>query len=695
MYHLKNLILKKHIMGIEPIENSLGGLDGIILKFKPLNPDTIYYTSNKEIIQFFPHELSKRGIILDFQTAIKLQSLLLHTISTYLYSLRKNLDKGELVVTLKSKLDNERYIRIRLDRRFIREENKGRYKIYMSIIKIDKEFDLGEYEEILFDFTKRDALFLYGMIRKIISRYERTKTIFLDAIKVKRPPAEIRESLNKEELEREFLKNKENEISEGFIPITKADNSILINRTWLHGQEVLNIMFLMYKIIYGFKIEEHLESTHFFYRQISTVTENGIVYLIIRKMNEDHLEEPMVDIETEEEYYLKIPINALFLATIDSLMSIQMLQNIDMSIADSSGYEIINSQNPFINTDINSLKKIKIAYHVSLRESWLGVSLQENKNNPDEKELYFVGLLKDDVYKITEDDGNIIENAYIKNGEIHTNIMKHFKIKLGNKWPKIIKGLAIALTKEYINPEKPANKNVKYTITSIYDNTHEGRIRYDIIIYSAQTNKAPAVLLIQKYKLTKINNGEYDEELLETFRQPLFERYVFMLLHIFLGAGELMNDIELLEEVTSTDMIKIQYKSIKNITLNTKPERLGYGIKKEDGKTYWGAFKLIKEKEEKDKRTGNIKNIKIYENIKQSTKKAKELTFQEQCYLNESAYSRLTRKYWLPFVGDVISVGPDRFITDLYAEINMKKIGKSQSFQEIDWAIRLFFGSIC
>jgi len=694
MYNLKNLIFKKQILEIEPQENNLGGLDGIKLKFKPLNQDTIYYTSNKEIVQFFPKELTTQGITLDFKSVIKLQSLLLNTISTYLFSLRKNIDQGELVVKIKSSLDNDRSLKIRVDKHFFREENKGRYKIYMSIIKKDLEFGLGEYEEIMFEFTKRDVLFLYSMIRKIISKYERTKTIFVEAIKVKRPPEEIKLNEDKENLEREFLKNKENEISENLIPIVKADNSILIDQVWLHGQEVLNLMYLTYKLIYGFKIEENLEAVHFFYRQISTITDNGIAYLIIRKMNQDHMEEPMIDNETNEEYYIKIPINALFLATIDSLLSIDILQNVDMSIADMDGYEIINSQNPFLNTDINALRKINITYHISLKESWLGLSIQESKKDPENRELYFVGLLKEDTYKVIDEDGNVIEDAYLKNGEVHTNIMKYFKIKLGNKWPKILKGLVIALTKEYINPNKSPKKNVKYTITSVNDVTHEGKIRYDIIIYSAQTNKAPAVLLINKYRLNKNNEGDYDEELLESFRQPLFERYVFMLLHIFLGMGELMDNIELLEEITSTDMIKIQYKSMKNISLITRPELLGYGIRKENGKTYWGAFKVIKTKKIKNK-SNDEKEEKIYEEIKQDTKKFKELTLQEQCYINESAYSRMTRGYWLPFVGDVIAIGPDRFITDLYAEINMEKIGKSQSFKEIDWAIRLYFGTTC
>jgi hypothetical protein len=56
--------------------------------------------------------------------------------------------------------------------------------------------------------------------------------------------------------------------------------------------------------------------------------------------------------------------------------------------------------------------------------------------------------------------------------------------------------------------------------------------------------------------------------------------------------------------------------------------------------------------------------------------------------INASAYSRLTRGYWIPFSGEKIAIGQDGFVTDMFSEVNMENNHEGNL-----WATQLFFGT--
>lgn len=626
MVEFKDLILKNVIMDIIPIENEVGALHGVNIKFHELSQDYIYQTSEGMVVQQFPkEELSDKGIDLDLKSLMELNSALANTISTYLYELRKPLNQGELVLDIKSSLEKDMFLKVNVSKYFFREKTRGRNKIDLSVM-IDDE-DYGSYESIMFSFTKKDVQLIFSILRNIVSSYHRSRTTFITGKRV-------------------AFENTEEVLEEVSVPIVKIDNSVVIDSIWLHGQEILNLMYVVDKLIYGLHIEKDLDSLNTFYRQIQFINEKGVMYLILKKMNRDHKEESIKTSEGED-CKLKLPVSAILLSILHSFLTVEVLRHADIDFEYDSSVEILGSQDPFI-----GVKGMK--YHLSLRESFLGLAV--HKREKDQANIVsLVGKVKDGSYSVADEAGNIINSVYEKDGKM-LDVMNEFKIDLKDQWPKLIKALSLAYTKEYAEEEREFNLAKFFVI----NNNSEGRFKYQFNILSNKENKASAVLVVEKYKLK-----DKEEKFIASFRQPLFDRYVYQFIVMLLAASEFMKDIEYVDTVNKKDLIQYRYKSMKNVIKLSKNEEIEYGLKKIQGNTYWGIFS---------------NNNRMFN----------ELAIQDQYFINQSAYFRILRGMWQPFVGDLIAIGPDRFLTDTYGEINLEE---KDNFGGIDWAVKLFFGT--
>lgn len=620
----KNLVLKNTIIDLIPIENEVGALVGVNMKFNKLSQEEIYQTSEGMVVQKYPEFLAKEGLKLDLKSFLELNSALANTISTYLFELRKPLNQGELNLVIKSSLDTDKYLKVTVSKHFFREKTKGRFKINLSVMIDDADF--GSYEVIMFQFTKKDVQLLFSMFKTIVSSYHRSRTTFINGTRVDYETGEFIEDVT--------------------VPIVKIDNSIVIDSIWLHGQEILNLMYIVDKLMYKMHIEQELDILNTYYRQIQFTNENGIIYLTLKKMNREHNEDPIKS-STGIDCKLKIPISSILLGLLHSFLSVEVLRHADIDFEYDSKTEILGSQDPFL-----SIKGMK--YHISLRESFLGLAVHTREK--DQKQVIsFVGRVKEGAYIHSTEEGEVMNSVFEKKGEI-LNVLTEFKVDLKEQWPKLLKALSLAYTGEYKTEEKDFNLSKFYVINI----GAEGKFKYVFSILSNKDNKASAVLNIDKIQ---IKNKE--EKFIASYRQPLFDRYVFQLIVVLMAASEFMPDLEFIEKVDKKNLIKYRYKSMKQVIKLSKKEEVEYGLKKIQGLTYWGIFS---------------------DNNRMFT----ELSDQDQYLLNQSAYFRILRGNWQPFVGELIAIGPDRFLTDTFGEVNLEEKTYDSGLQ---WATKIFYGT--
>ncbi len=618
---IDDIILKNIIIKTEAINNEFGRLDGMRLSFSPTNEDKIYHKSNGQPVQFFPKNL---GINLDMRALIKLNSMLIETLSSYLFNIRHKVYNRDLIEIIESRIDDKKSLKIRVSGSFFREEEKGRYKI--SIAVINKGDDLIDDNELVnINLSKRDVTILSSMIKLVCSSYLRQAGI-TTTIKL----------INKETQE---------EISERWGTITKIDSSLLIDNVWLHGQELLNIMYIVDKLIFSLHIEKNLDSIQSIYRQLRFTRVDDIMYMHLTKMNMDHDEEKLYT-EDNVEYEIKIPLSAEVLSYFYVSLNIDVLRHADFT---TGNQEILGS---------SRINLGKVKYHITMKESAIGIGIVPKPKSPDDSKILLVGKAKDGAFtEINDMDDELVNYTKIFNKEgekIFVPALQEFSIDLKDQWHKLIAGLAMAYTKEYVTEEKTYNK-VKFFVINM-DST--GKYKYEFSIYADSNNKAPAVLIINKYKLKK----DVEDELIARYRQPLFDKYIFQILSIILAASEDIPNIELLEDTKKNDLLEYEYKSFENVTSRTKDKPILYGIKKNDEGVLIGNF------------TDKKDLIKLSE--------------QDLILLNMTSGHRLLRGYWIPFVGDQIAIGQDGYLTDMYGELQIE-IENKGAF----WATKFYFGS--
>jgi len=619
---IENIILKHVIVSLEALYNDKGYFDGINFKFDKLNQDSLYITSEKEVIRTFPEELSKEGFSMDLKCLVDFTSALNNGISTAMYSLRKKMPNGgELNYLSKSSHEKNKFLKINVTKHFFRNGNFGRDKVLLSIFEDDEDF--GKNEILMIPFSKKDIQILFNLVIELSSSAVQSKPYFFNAIK--------------------FNPNTGEELEEVRTSFVKVSNSVVFGDIWLHGQELFNLMFLVDQLNHEFEIEQRLDELNTFYRQLKIINEKGIVYIVLKKMNGEGNEIPMIDHYSGEEYHLKIPVSSYVLTIISMFLSVKMLSHGEYD--EPSDFEVYKSQKVF--REIENIK-----YHISTKESFMGFGYRNHKKHGEE--MTFAMKVKDNAFQI-EDDGDILDLMYERNGE-RGIVLDSAEIFLRDQWPKLLEALSISYTKEYKN--WGLNSYIKKFFVTKREQENENKwFKYEFVISSSLENKAAAVFMINKYEM----NGK-EEKLISSFRQPLFKKYLYQLLIIMIHMSSYFEKTEFKIATNKKEMIKYRYMSMKKVVSLSKKEEILYGFEKDlDGIT-WGIF-------------SNSNDMK--ESLEQ----------QDIKLLNISSLFRLLRGDWLPFVGNKICIGPDRYLTDLYGEFFLEnKIHEGE-----EWASNIYF----
>lgn len=632
------IYLKNEVVGIYPIDNiSLGRLEGIRIEFFPIDEQKTYTKTDGTGVTGFPKNLY---IDLDINNLSVFVSYLIGAVSSYLYNIRHKVTNFDVSRIIKvKKFNNDKYLRLTLSKHFFRGEGEqGRYKISTSFIQKAPMDIFDDTELINFNLTKRDVVLILNLIKKLTSSYLKDAAI----------PFSM-DYFSKDT--NEYLGTKTGIIGKIF-------NSVIIDDVWFHGQELLHLMYVTHELIYNLNIEKKLNIVHGNYRQISITSEEDILYLNITKMNEK--QEIVYSEFNGEEAIIKIPIGAIFIAALYLYLDIEILKHMDFESED------------YRNEKENILGKLlhagNIRYHISLKESLLGVDIAEvdeksnkrkSKNQDVESVIRFAGVARKGQFNVEDESGNIQENVIIKYDEHNIPqeipLLSEFNIDLKDRWPMFIKALSYGLTEEYLEEGREFN-TVKFFVVNKED---IGYCKYSFTIYSDVKNKASTVIIIDKYKMNK--GGE--ETILGRFRQPLFRKYIYELLLIFLAAGKEVNNVQLTDETTNKELLPYKHRSYKTVEVNNDEKVVNYGIRKKSDGIYWGNFT-------------NFSHVS-------------KLPIQDIDLLNISSEFRIfNKKRWLPFTGDRISVTQNGYITDMFSEKNLEKDN-----QGVVWAIRIYYGT--
>ena len=625
----EKIYLKHEVISLYPIENTtLGRLEGVRLQFFEIDERKTYYKSNGDGVAGFPKNLY---IDLDVFNLAKLTSILLGAVSSYLYNIRSQvLHDTNLYQTIRvRKFDNDKYLKVRLSKHFFRQGDKGRYKVSIAFIKKSDIEGIDDTELINFNLTKRDVLVLLNLIKRLTSSYLKDAAVPMSVQYIDKDTGEF--------------------IAERTAVVGKIFNAITIDGIWLHGQELLNMMYVTHDLIYKLYVEKNLESVQSNYRQLRFFPREDIMYLDLVKMNSKH--EEVFNEFNGKKVIVRIPIGSLFLAAMFMYLDIDILRHTSF---DAEYYEDMGEDKL-----AQLLSDSSIKYHISLKESYLGVGTKPDNKNDENTKLYFAGIAKEGKFHAELEDGEILDNYVLKYDEHNIAhaipVIPSFHIDLRDKWPIFIKALSYGFTKEYLEEDREYDMNKFYVINQ--DIT--GHYKYEFTIYSNNENKAPVVLIIDKYKLSK---GE-DPKLIGRFRQPLFRKYIYQLLSIFLAAGKEMTNIKLTEEIDAKELLPYKYKSYKTVEVNKTEEKAEFGIKKMNDKVFWGNFK--------------------------TRAQCVELPQQDIDLLNMSSEFRIfNAKRWIPFTGERITLTQNGYITDMFSEYHLEKDNKG-----VIWATRLYYGT--
>ena len=775
MVEFKNIMLKHVQVTLRGLADEKGNFSGINIKFAPISSDEIYETKVGEIVSDFPYDLQQNGINLDSNSAIELYAVLLNAISTYAFANSKP-KHGEIRTEIKSKFVGEaRYLVAYNTRSFFRDDERSwssRYKVKLSIFNDPSIFgvDTGnvyEYEEVMIRLTKRDVRVLMSAFQSIISQFLIVHGGFFETEYIDPYTTDVkRQSLTS---------------------ISKIEDSVVIGGIWLHGQEILNLLYVKDKLLHHPFIEKKPNRVFFLYRQLICTSskyitpdiilprssgevmsdkdisiEDKVIYddkddvgnsvnvanhdgekidvslhsdididglefsnenierpsdelfLIIRKYDKDHKMEPLYIDEKDPntEYVIKIPFSTKFLAFLSLALSVDMIRYTADVIEDELHYRRSSSDvvDPFSQKN-ETMKTTMTTYHLNMMESYLGIRVVNlrSKDNPLYR-VQLVGQVKDGVYLnntfqkkvINEDTGLTEERTF--------DILPSFNIKLMEQWPKLVKALSVAYTGAYKKENRyereerdflekeikknPDNEELKKRLKELNKKIFSKRsnyvafnvrqyednilYQYDISITSSETNKALAVLNIDKYKYDKKENKK--DFLIGSYRQPLFEKYVFHLLIMFLGTTKFIQKLAFTEIMPEKELIKFNYRSMKNVDPIIGKKEIEYGIRKIGAVTFWGQF-------------GEKESDNIYEKLDE----------QDRFLLNQSCFFKILHGKYLPVVGYKVCIGPDGYITDTRVEIDTerpievadKNTGEmlKDFYRDIMWAITIYFGT--
>jgi len=605
----KDIYFKHFKCDFEIIENPISGyLDGIEFKFKPLDSEEIYQKSDNSIVRDFNEYLS---IKLHNRNIVKFNSLLIENISTYLYNIRKELlvDK-EIKYMFVSDFDEKMKMEITVDRNFFKIKEIGKYKIHIKLI--DKETNI---ELIQLHLTKKDLLLFVSLLNEILINFQKISII-----------SPLTSFVDYETNELSLQKN---------VVISKIENSIVIDDVWLHGQELLNLMYVIEKLVYGFKIEENLTILRSSFRQIEfKVEEDSLdVQLIVSKMvkGEDGF-------SYNEKDKIKLSLNSLTISAFMLFLNPEMLRVINNEVSEKRNF-ISESTKPHLGKNNN--------YHISLKEASIGIGVQKkpltfrygkDKIIDNEKVLTLSGKTKHVDVDIKTGEDLSMAKVYTPGSSEFSMINKldQFNIPLGKYWKIFVSELIKAYNGEYTFNDKLNNKYIKIQVQE-----PEGNVLYKMKFLSDKENKATFVLIIDKYTFE-----DKKLKLTSRFRQPFFEKYVYELIQIIMANAFEIEEFDTIKEIPYKELYPFEFKNKKSVEISEKEKLSLFGFKRNNEKIEFGDFK--------------------YKN------KHYELSEQDKILIYLSSKFRILQGRWLPVIGEKIAISQDGYITSLHSEYKIE-----------------------
>ena len=599
-FNVNRIKLKDILVGARGLTSKTedGRFVGIRLNFEPEFEDKIHYTSVGGIVQVFPKPLS---IDLDMDSVVAMYGAFIETLSSYLHQIRSEVLERDYIVNINSSIESNYLIRIRVSKYFFREGDKARSKI--SFAFISKE---SGNEVINISFSKRDVQVLAALFRTISSTYDRDYGIHI--------PGDLSGDLSSE------------------ISVVRIDNSIMIGGIWLHGQEVSSIQSITHDLVNKLGVEENLSMLRTKYRQIEISEKEGVLYLNLHKYE-------------DESVSVSVPLTQKLLSILSLYADIGILSKIPAS----------EFEDGTLNSSLHGSTD-RIQSSLSMQESSLGIAIRDKKNSP-KKKFMFLGTANPNAF-MSDVEGEESLDGFIKHhsedGEVqYIELLREFSIDLKGFWVKLLRGLSFAYTEEYL---KYRVKN--HFMFFVINNDQFGRWKYQFKIVSDPANKAPAVLIIEKYK---VKMGE-DEILVSKYRQPLFRKYLHQLISMILGAASEMTSIKISNEINAKELMKYSYKSFSRVAEVKRASVLDFGIRKApDGTVTFGA----------------LDNPKLSVNLSENDK----------VLLRITSEFRILNGYWLPVVSDKIAISQDGYLNDMFSEVNLEEFEGG-----VDWAASLFFG---
>jgi len=606
---MTNIALRNTIISVREISDDSGTLTGLNLRFQPVSQTHIYTTSDRtNVVHDFPDFLYKKGVDLDLNAVIDFTAALHSNISTALYSLREDMPNGgEMEYLIRSKFEESNFLKINVTKHFFKEGNKGRHKVLLSFFEEDEDF--GNNELLQIPFTKRDIQTLFNVIIEKTSAFPSTKTLFVPATRVNSETGE--------------------EIRDVDIPIVKVGSSLLVGESWLHGQEIMNILYVTEKLNYGFELEKDFHPIYGGYRQVKFSSDYGIAYMEIKTMNGSGEDVDKVDLGTGEKYHLKIALSTYILTIFSLFVSVKMLRHGDME-EDTQSENYAESKKTF--SDIKNIK-----YHVTMKESFIGLGYNNSKKRGEE--IIFAAVVKDNAYSVEDESGNTHNLMYESKGE-KKMVLDNFSVILGDQWHKLLEGLSTIYTRSYKEREMGFYSK-KFFVTK---NESGKWYKYEFNIVGDTKNKALGVLTVDKYLI----KGKDDYELISSFRQPLFEKYLFQLLIIILNMSSMFEKSDFKIMVDKRKIMRFRFQSMNRMSAIKRSEDVIYGFERTEDSLSWGIF-------------SDRMNMSEF------------LSDQDIKLLNISSLNRLLRGEWIPFVGEKIAIGQDNFLTDIYGEFNLEE----------------------
>jgi len=633
--------LKHLIFGADPIFGEEGRLNGMTLKFYEKNKDEIYtksYKNDFQVANAFHHlklELNTRQLM-------SLMGTLVEGVSTYLYNIRYELSGEEhletnIRLTPNKRGNNNYFLRVTNNRKKVRKFDKDdkenaltRYKVMIAVhaVEDDKEFELVELR-----FTKRDVLLLLNSIKSIVSQsYRVFNFIYANSSTV--------------DDDHEIMSNPD------LMSISKIDTSIVFGQTFLHGQEILNLNYVVESLIFGHNIEFKLKSLLTKFRQIEIFNYNEyILGLKIQKMkvDKDPYSDGTIHSKTEDSAN-EIMFNNRLLAGLFLFMTPSQLRH--------------------ATEDNNKKSKFgkKVLYHINLRESDIAVgftsspSLKTAKATGNEYMNFFSisVLTKDSMFE--EGKKGYIKH-FMQNEEEPTYVPAIDKLTLGlhGRWVHFLETMTRANNNEFEEGETVIRKRLH-----ILKPEQGGQKKYTIGLYSDSENKAPVVLSIEKY------NKEGDK-LEGKYRQPMFKKYIKEFLMISMQSAYELSNFSFSTKKELSEIVGVEYNGLETIKIDNS--NMPNVEKIEDGT-------IVKIGIEKKKN-----QIVIVGDFDKENRSCI-LDFNDIISFNISAANRILNGQWIPFVGEKISVSQDGYLTDLFSEVNLEEKGLGAYY-----AWQYFFGT--